>query len=432
MKRKQEKGITLISLVLTIIILIILAGVSINVVLGEKGILSLAKKAKEDTKMASEEEMLKVQILSAKMENTSIELGENLYDKTVENGAIWHLIIENESNKEYGTGWNYIKKGTNLGRNAISQYSWVINTQTGEMIKLEEGKYTELSYEESLGVKDGIILNLDSTIIDGEKEKSIEEIQKQLGSNVELKGFNNGNTSESGLSNASFNLDGEDDYIQIEYDSEEQKKKLAENGFTFEFYGILNNGNSYDESTEERKLLDYCDKGLFCYWDGNKMKFPGFRCFMVYGIENENRINWSIGTAKGNSDYMQSEKNKHIIIYPQNIDINKVVYISIILDCSQTYQEDEDGSHYKQILYINGKKVCEGRFNKANWEDFVNNRINDLKYFNIGRCSSGTQGYWHYSKMNAYTLRLYSKALTDEEVKLNYDKTVAYHNLLMK
>ena len=42
------------------------------------------------------------------------------------------------------------------------------------------------------------------------------------------------------------------------------------------------------------------------------------------------------------------------------------------------------------------------------------------------------EGYWNYSKMNAYCLRLYSRALTEEEVNKNYDKSVTYHDLLNK
>ena len=42
---KQEKGITLVALVITIIVLLILAGVSISLVLGENGVLSQAKNA---------------------------------------------------------------------------------------------------------------------------------------------------------------------------------------------------------------------------------------------------------------------------------------------------------------------------------------------------------------------------------------------------
>ena len=53
---RKEKGITLVSLVVTIIILIILAGVSINLTLGKNGIITIAKQAKENTELAKIEE----------------------------------------------------------------------------------------------------------------------------------------------------------------------------------------------------------------------------------------------------------------------------------------------------------------------------------------------------------------------------------------
>ena len=49
---KRDQGITLISLVVTIIILIILAGVSINLILGQNGIINKAKEAKENMEIA--------------------------------------------------------------------------------------------------------------------------------------------------------------------------------------------------------------------------------------------------------------------------------------------------------------------------------------------------------------------------------------------
>ena len=56
MKEKNKKGVTLISLVITIIILIILAGVSISSLIGEEGIIGQANKAKLETRGASVEE----------------------------------------------------------------------------------------------------------------------------------------------------------------------------------------------------------------------------------------------------------------------------------------------------------------------------------------------------------------------------------------
>ncbi len=53
---KNQTGITLIALVITIIILLILAGVSIAMLTGNNGILTQAKLAKENTELAKEDE----------------------------------------------------------------------------------------------------------------------------------------------------------------------------------------------------------------------------------------------------------------------------------------------------------------------------------------------------------------------------------------
>ena len=56
-KKWKEKGVTLIALVITIIVLIILAGVAINALVGENGIITQAEKAKEETNKGQREEL---------------------------------------------------------------------------------------------------------------------------------------------------------------------------------------------------------------------------------------------------------------------------------------------------------------------------------------------------------------------------------------
>ena len=56
MKRKSNKGITLIALVITIIVLLILAGVTIAALSGDNGILKRATEAKEKTEQAQKDE----------------------------------------------------------------------------------------------------------------------------------------------------------------------------------------------------------------------------------------------------------------------------------------------------------------------------------------------------------------------------------------
>ena len=55
-KKWKEKGVTLIALVITIIVLIILAGVAINALVGENGIITQARRAKDDTEQGKRDE----------------------------------------------------------------------------------------------------------------------------------------------------------------------------------------------------------------------------------------------------------------------------------------------------------------------------------------------------------------------------------------
>ena len=70
MKTKEMKGITLVALVVTIVVLLILAGVSINSVLGENGIIIKAKEAAEKTAEAQEREMIERNLLEQELENS--------------------------------------------------------------------------------------------------------------------------------------------------------------------------------------------------------------------------------------------------------------------------------------------------------------------------------------------------------------------------
>ena len=63
--KKQNRGITLIALVVTIIVLLILAGVSIATLTGENGILTQAENAKSKTTKAAEEEKVKLAIMGS-------------------------------------------------------------------------------------------------------------------------------------------------------------------------------------------------------------------------------------------------------------------------------------------------------------------------------------------------------------------------------
>ena len=62
----NEKGITLIALVVTIVILLILAGISISLLSGENGIISQANKSKVQTEIGNEKEIVNLAATSAR------------------------------------------------------------------------------------------------------------------------------------------------------------------------------------------------------------------------------------------------------------------------------------------------------------------------------------------------------------------------------
>ena len=53
---KKQQGITLVALVITIIVLLILAGITIGTLSGDNGILNNTGKAKEDTEISKEQQ----------------------------------------------------------------------------------------------------------------------------------------------------------------------------------------------------------------------------------------------------------------------------------------------------------------------------------------------------------------------------------------
>ena len=65
---KKNKGITLVALVVTIVVLLILAGVSINLVLGDNGIIAKAKEAQRKSAEATQNDLIGMNELAQQLE----------------------------------------------------------------------------------------------------------------------------------------------------------------------------------------------------------------------------------------------------------------------------------------------------------------------------------------------------------------------------
>lgn len=74
----HERGITLISLIITIIILLILAGVAINLTIGENGIFKLAKYATDKYQNTAEQEASEIAKLENNINSTREEIDNSI------------------------------------------------------------------------------------------------------------------------------------------------------------------------------------------------------------------------------------------------------------------------------------------------------------------------------------------------------------------
>ena len=103
-KLENQRGITLIALVITIIVLLILAGVSIAMLTGDNGILTQAKEAKEANIAGTEKEQIQLAMQSLKMkkqaDNVSTQVTPAELQKQLEDDGAKNVTVESvESDK---------------------------------------------------------------------------------------------------------------------------------------------------------------------------------------------------------------------------------------------------------------------------------------------------------------------------------------------
>ena len=105
-KKNGKKGITLIALVITIIVLLILAGISIAMLTGDNSILTNATKARKENAISSVKEQVLMAVNTAYTEyhaksvTDTLEDDENLYDDTKD---ALTAITSNNSEVSYDT-----------------------------------------------------------------------------------------------------------------------------------------------------------------------------------------------------------------------------------------------------------------------------------------------------------------------------------------
>ena len=114
MKKKENRGITLIALVITIIVLLILAGVSIATLTGQNGILTQANNAKTQTTQSKAEELVTLAIGTLQSENlgdTSKITPEEIANQINEDNNRTDVVAEGTS---FPTNINFVNDGVKV------------------------------------------------------------------------------------------------------------------------------------------------------------------------------------------------------------------------------------------------------------------------------------------------------------------------------
>ena len=148
-KYKQlNKGITLVALVVTIVVLLILAGISINLLLGENGIIKKAKEAREKTAEGKTNDMLGMNQLIQDMYDLENSENKKENDKgddksdEVKKYKVTIQFINRENQSIVNFGSIEIYEGESIGQDAKQIATISGKNETENVISLAKGTYT--------------------------------------------------------------------------------------------------------------------------------------------------------------------------------------------------------------------------------------------------------------------------------------------------
>ena len=140
-ERRKEKGITLVALVVTIIVLIILAGVTLNIVLDQNGIINKTQQATEDYDTAQREEQELLGVVEDYIEyagkTAPIPEGYTASQITTEDDVAEGLVIY-EIPEGATVDWENqtitIEGSTTNLQETVDQYVWIPVSEINDMV----------------------------------------------------------------------------------------------------------------------------------------------------------------------------------------------------------------------------------------------------------------------------------------------------------
>lgn len=350
----KDNGITLIVLVITIIVLLMLAGVSIAMLIGNNGILAQAQKAKQATEQANIEEKLKLAIISTKSDEGKLKISKFLkeikeYGITYENTEKFPVTITENNNKYIIT-----EKGNIINDNLIKY------TKDGLMVYLDGNhntcdnntKNTSIWYDLSGHENNAILNNFKFDKTSGWIENGLKfhgNTESDINSNEEVI------IPYSLKENESFSVE-----LVFQWNTEKRITFLSANTKwnTFRFHNWVNENNVYD--------------GRFYIGEND---YAGDR-FTPYDT----------------SEYLLKKDKTQYISYTYNSDNNTAtLYVNGIKNCySKKYKNKNGACDFFEIRALDEYGICSASviynqirfYNKELSKEEVENnfKIDNIKY----------------------------------------------------
>ena len=419
----MEKKITLIALVITIIILLILAGISIQAIINN----NLIQNATTATEIYNKEQAKEKLI------------------QTLNSLAISKYRDKNYNDKEYID--NQIKKdGMSVDNDdivTVNKYKFKIDREKLEII--EEAGKEELSDFEKLQssyVQDGLVCWYDgiyNTVSGHDKNATVWQDLTGNNNSGTLKNINN--TDDSGWTSNSLILDGIDDWVQI------TQIPASEDGITVE---IVAKVLDVSEGSQENYICNYESGGIGILKNSNKVQGvihtgkyiniydqKNVKISQIYsmstGIDSKNKTiyfstNSNIQKEGFNGQYSEPQNNTVFVIGTNpsgnesildsseamaNIEVYSIRIYNRSLtadEISKNYEEDKrrfqiedikDNPSASELGYVSNGLMClyDGEYNSEfgkskktkTWYDLSKNNNNaTLKNFDFNKTSGWT------------------------------------------
>lgn len=142
MKKKRNSGITLIALVVTIVVLLILAAITLNLVLGNNGIIARTKDAKEKNEIAEEKEIVQFATTEARLNDSNGKLTFKNFEEAMKNNSRnkkYTLTDEGDDIKiTFASGRDYYAEGDNSESGDNTYFIWELSDTEAKIVGLKD------------------------------------------------------------------------------------------------------------------------------------------------------------------------------------------------------------------------------------------------------------------------------------------------------